>query len=35
MKVTGYPLFDCEINGNFYKTETDIPKIYILKEEYI
>lgn len=34
MEVTGYPLFDYEINGNFYKTDTDIPKLYIVKEVF-
>ena len=34
MEVHGYPLFKYRQQGYFFKTDADIPKIYILKKEY-
>lgn len=35
MEVSGYPLFSYRFHDYFFKTDADIPKIYILKEEYV
>lgn len=35
MDVSGYPLFEYRRHNYFFKTDADIPNIYILKEEYV
>ena len=35
MSVSGYPLFNYRQSDYFFKTNNDIPKFYILKEEYV
>ena len=35
MYVSGYPLFEYRRHNYFFKTGADMPKIYILKKEYV